>query len=70
MKAEAPGPRAKNLPQTLNPSYITLSSGDIKDLPKTITNLNVARCDKLTGKEGRDGPTPLTHHYSNYPETV
>ena len=48
-------PRAKNLPgNTLTPSYITLSSGDIKDLPKTVTDLNLALCEKLTGKEGRE----------------
>ena len=51
---DAPGSRAKNLPRnTLTPSYITLSSGDIKDLPKTVTDLNLALCEKLTGKEGR-----------------
>ena len=54
MRAEALRPRAKNLPRnTLTPSYITLSSGDIKDLPKTVTDLNLALCKKLTGKEGR-----------------
>ena len=57
----APGPRAKNLPQnTLTPSYITLSSGDIKDLPKTVTDLNRKFCNKLTGKEGRAMAQPLT----------
>ena len=51
---DGPGPRAKNLPRnTLTPSYITLSSGDIKDLPKTVTDLNLARCEELTGKEKR-----------------
>ena len=53
MNNEAPRPRAKNLPHTLTPSYITLSSGDIKDLPKTVTNLNLERCEELTGKEKR-----------------
>ena len=38
--------------KTLTPSYITLSSGDIKDLPKTVTDLNLQFCMKLTGKEG------------------
>ena len=47
--------------KTLTPSYITLSSGDIKDLPKTVTDLNLARCEELTGKEKRAMAQPLTH---------
>ena len=52
--------------ETLTPSYITLSSGDIKDLPKTATDLNLQFCMKLTGKEGhamaqgRANPIQLT----------
>ena len=63
--AEAPEGRVQiTFHETLTLSYITLSSGDIKDLPKTVTDLNLARCEKLTGEEGRDGPTP---HPENLP---
>ena len=49
----AQGRAQRTFHKTLTPSYITLSSGDIKDLPKTVTDLNLARCYELTGKEGR-----------------
>ena len=56
----AQGRAQRTFHKTLTPSYITLSSGDIKDLPKTVTDLNLALCEKLTGKEGRAMAQPLT----------